>query len=958
MSLSLLRQWVSSKLPDGGRKARRSSLGQRSPRRGRRCVRPMLESLEERCLLSGNPGLSFTSIGGQIVGALASIVAAGASPPNGLTPAALDAWYLQAGENVIGGALNLTSGILWAAGQTATGQSLRIAGDSAQFMAALGHAWSLEGILNNNPTTPDRTELQNELQADYGNITSYEIALSGDITSLFNGQVPKVIGDSLEALHDSLGLLLDLGQNPPNPANVTADVANLLGDFLALVNDALGSAASAQPLEVDMVFPDPDPQAVPVTGMNFYGEIAEFSDPYGLQLPPGDYSALINWGDGSSSTGQIVNDPYLGWYDVFGSHTYAQSGNYPVSVVVLGASDDTQGQAEQNATIGPCIVPSPAQAIYAGSIVVGQTFNGQLFSFYSADDSSQILQGTTAVINWGDGTSSLGQFDYVQGTIQVLVAGSHTYTQAGNYTVGVQITGPDGSTTSGTTTIDVVPQGLAVNGQNSNIAGLTFNGTLATFSEPDGDTNPNDYSANINWDDNTQPDGGQSDGQIVSNGNGTFSVLGSYTYAQPGQYMPTVTIDDNADSYGTSVQPTLTVGTSLSVNAITATAGQTFNGPVATFTWDDPNVQASDFQAGIGWGDGTGTDPNVQIVSNGNGSFSILGSHTYYGNGTYDVDVQLLPPGDADGPGPAIDTTGTATVGASGLTVTAENLSFSPSPSANSSTAGVLSAAASGGGNVNGTLATFTAPAGATASDYTATINWGDGSSNSSGDGSGSVSVVANANGTFNVVGSHTYSQIESYLIGIQVSDNNGNLASAFGLVSPLPPTSSVNPLPATETSPTFTVSWSGSDPNGPGIASYNIYVSVNGGAFTPWLTNTTQTSATYTGQAGQSYGFYSVAIDQNGLAQPTPAGAQATTTVLLSSGGGGGGGGSQSGGEGSTSSGSGSNPGNGGVNPIIQEIEQIIAQIEAEIQQFRNVELAMEQEVLTIVSNLLRSTP
>jgi uncharacterized repeat protein (TIGR01451 family) len=96
------------------------------------------------------------------------------------------------------------------------------------------------------------------------------------------------------------------------------------------------------------------------------------------------------------------------------------------------------------------------------------------------------------------------------------------------------------------------------------------------------------------------------------------------------------------------------------------------------------------------------------------------------------------------------------------------------------------------------------------------------------------------------------------------------------------PPTSSVNPLPATVNSPSFVVSWSGSDPNGPGIASYTIYVSDNGGAFVPWLTNTTQTSATYSGQFGHHYSFYSVATDALGLTQPTPTAAQATTYVWV----------------------------------------------------------------------------
>jgi hypothetical protein len=75
-------------------------------------------------------------------------------------------------------------------------------------------------------------------------------------------------------------------------------------------------------------------------------------------------------------------------------------------------------------------------------------------------------------------------------------------------------------------------------------------------------------------------------------------------------------------------------------------------------------------------------------------------------------------------------------------------------------------------------------------------------------------------------------------------------------------------------------VTWSGSDPGGPGIASFSISVSVDGGAFTPWLTDTTARSATYPGAAGHAYGFYSVATDDAGLVQPTPAAAQASTNV------------------------------------------------------------------------------
>jgi RHS repeat-associated protein len=95
------------------------------------------------------------------------------------------------------------------------------------------------------------------------------------------------------------------------------------------------------------------------------------------------------------------------------------------------------------------------------------------------------------------------------------------------------------------------------------------------------------------------------------------------------------------------------------------------------------------------------------------------------------------------------------------------------------------------------------------------------------------------------------------------------------------PPTSTVSPLPATETSASFVVSWSGSPGSGASsITSYEIFVSDNGGAFTPFLAHTTATSATFTGQYGNTYRFYSVATNNLGLVQPTPGSAQATTTV------------------------------------------------------------------------------
>ena len=52
---------------------------------------------------------------------------------------------------------------------------------------------------------------------------------------------------------------------------------------------------------------------------------------------------------------------------------------------------------------------------------------------------------------------------------------------------------------------------------------------------------------------------------------------------------------------------------------------------------------------------------------------------------------------------------------------------------------------------------------------------------------------------------------------------------------------------------------------------------------FQPFLMGTTQTSATFTGQAGHTYAFYSVATSNVGIQQTWPTGAEAHTTVTPS---------------------------------------------------------------------------
>jgi hypothetical protein len=92
-------------------------------------------------------------------------------------------------------------------------------------------------------------------------------------------------------------------------------------------------------------------------------------------------------------------------------------------------------------------------------------------------------------------------------------------------------------------------------------------------------------------------------------------------------------------------------------------------------------------------------------------------------------------------------------------------------------------------------------------------------------------------------------------------------------------PVSHVTALPATATTPNFSVQWSGTDTTS-GLANYTIYASDNGGPFAPWLSNVTSTQAYYTGSLLHTYGFYSIAVDTAGNQENPKTAAEATTHV------------------------------------------------------------------------------
>jgi hypothetical protein len=95
------------------------------------------------------------------------------------------------------------------------------------------------------------------------------------------------------------------------------------------------------------------------------------------------------------------------------------------------------------------------------------------------------------------------------------------------------------------------------------------------------------------------------------------------------------------------------------------------------------------------------------------------------------------------------------------------------------------------------------------------------------------------------------------------------------------PPTSTVESLPPSS-APAFVVRWKGHD-LGSGVASYDVWFNDGDSPLQVWMTNTTVTSATFSGVVGHTYGFAVRARDQAGNEEPIPTAPQASTLVVSS---------------------------------------------------------------------------
>jgi subtilisin-like proprotein convertase family protein len=480
------------------------------------------------------------------------------------------------------------------------------------------------------------------------------------------------------------------------------------------------------------------PTITTFTGTNFalVGQAVSFqlgvTDP-GTVDQAHNFTYNINWGDGHTTQASATSS-------YAPSHQYTTAGTYTISVT---ATDKDNG-------VSAAVTHSVQVAQLLAEPSFGTNEGTQLTNYPVAyiTGATSLPSFSTISINWGDGTTDTNSNDpnlsIVAGEDGVyLIEDSHKYadgTAAGSvYTITTSVT-PTGATTpvsvTETATVANVAPTLSATPPTQAIVGQTVSIPL-TVTDPGSIDTSTGFTYSVNWGDGTI----QSIPAAPGDGTG---YAPTHIYTTGGNYSISITATDKDSAVSNTVGSNIQVA-GLTGSNISDAEGSSFSGVVATIT-NASSFMANNFTASINWGDSTTTAGT--ITSNGDGTFSITGTHTY-----------------TDGPATdSVVTTVTFGSGSGQVTSTATVSNVAPTASISGPTFALA-----------GQLVSFTI--GATdpgtadlAAGFKYVVTFGDGTSQT-------IS-AAPGNNTGTTV-SHTYSSSGSYSVSVVATDKDGGASAA-----------------------------------------------------------------------------------------------------------------------------------------------------------------------------------
>jgi hypothetical protein len=175
--------------------------------------------------------------------------------------------------------------------------------------------------------------------------------------------------------------------------------------------------------------------------------LATFTDPGFTNSSAGTqetFAATIDWGDGATEPASVmVTQCGVGVLTsgvLSGQHAYADDGLYTVTITL---TDDDLGQ-----TTGKLSVMVNNMPPSLGPLPPISASEGELVDFSATFTDLGGLDTHTAIVNWGDGSSSAATVDQNSRTITA----EHVYADNGDYTVTLSLSDDSNATGSTQTT--------------------------------------------------------------------------------------------------------------------------------------------------------------------------------------------------------------------------------------------------------------------------------------------------------------------------------------------------------------------------------------------------------------------------------------------------------------------------------------------------------------------------
>ena len=320
-----------------------------------------------------------------------------------------------------------------------------------------------------------------------------------------------------------------------------------------------------------------------LSGVGQSTTVARFTDadPGGQ---PGDYQASINWGDHSPADTNVTITPAAGPADassfaVSASHAYAATGTYTITTTLTDQIPNRVGYGPVTISSAATVASSGADAI---SVQEGTPFSGVLAKYCGPAGAP-----TSVRVDWGDKTpTTSGSVAGIGGGCWT-VSASHTYREASaspyTFTVtpapatwGAAVSGhasvTDAPVSATWDTAAVAAAGTSLNISSVRLAVVHDGNASAPACASSG---PCDVSATVNW-----GDGKTSPGTVVGAGGGNLAITGSHTYADPGDFVITVTAIDKGGAaaqasgvYQVTGPPPLGAGCLAPIPGVGATVG-------------------------------------------------------------------------------------------------------------------------------------------------------------------------------------------------------------------------------------------------------------------------------------------------------------------------------------------------------------------------------------------------